>query len=124
MFWPPCSRGNLASPRGHCCPCSFCKGLLFLTTANQRPSETRPSGPSQPPLSGPVVSTEPHEEEFSSDLLRGACAHPLHHVLTPPSSDPSFSALLGRAPFQVVNSLLCPCPQVTECGVRKTQHPL
>lgn len=33
VFWPPCSWGNLASLWGHRCPCSFCNGLLFLTTA-------------------------------------------------------------------------------------------
>lgn len=99
-------------------------GCCFSLLPFQRPSETRPSGPFQPPLSGPMVSTEPHAEEFSSDLLGGAWAHSLHHALTPSSVTLSFSALLGRMPFQVINSLLCPCPQVTERGVRKTQHPL
>lgn len=105
-------------------PAAFATGCCFSLLTFQRPSETRPSGPFQPPLSGSMVSTEPHEEDFSSDLLGGTCEYSLHHVLTPSSVTLPVSALLGRLPFQLINSFFCPCPQATERRMRKTQHPL
>ena len=85
------------------------------------PSETHPIWLSHPPP--PFAQGSYRCPGYSSSyLLCGACACPLHHVLTSSSVTLSFSPSLGRTPTRVINPLAPPLPSSNWTRVRETQH--